>query len=370
MTSPWLTIIASLHHLLLATLALCCGITLQSWYMLMPCAPAFVVLGITIVTIMLSLLQQGRKKLYLLLPCAFICGCLRYQAQRDEHQAFYATHQGLRDAITGVITEKESLQHPFLKQRITLALNEKPSFSVHIFSPRRIHATVGDTVQFNDVTFKKSSNQGYDDYLTKEGVIASLFLKGRASYQVIRRDVGSWARALHKQRNRILWSLRKKIPEGTFALFAAIFFGYKHATKISLADYKNLFKNWGILHYLARSGLHVVIVILLLQFLARFIPCSLTIKQIVMSFFIIIYWFLSWPSTSFMRALISFFLLSWCIIARWQSSFLHLLTLTCFFTLISNPLLLFFLDFQLSYGMTYALAFMTFSRTTESPNKH
>lgn len=311
-------------------------------------------------------MRQGRTKLWLLLPITFLCGALRYQAQQTNHDLFYAKYHGYHEKIIGTVTEKEKIQHPYLRQRITLSLKNEPETLLYVFTPQRIAVAPGDTLQINHIVISKNTQPEYEQYLTKEGVALSVFLKGEASYKVLALGENSWSKKLSTQRNRIMWSLRKKLSKGTFALFAAIFFGYKHATKEDLSDYKNLFKNWGLLHYLARSGLHVVIIMWLLQVFARMIPCAFTLKQIFMTLFIFVYWLLSWPSTSFMRALMTFFLYSWCVVVRWRSTFLHLLTLSCFFTLLLNPLQLFFLDFQLSYGMTYALAFMTFSRSTKS----
>ena len=369
MISPLRTIIASLHHLFFATIALCCGIVVQAWYAplsTMPNASPLVITIFTLAVIIGSIIRQGRALLWLLLPSAFLCGALRYQAQQTNHDLFSARYKGYHDKLIGIVTEKEKLQHPYLRQRITLSLKNNPETLLYVFTPQRIAVIPGDTLQINHIVISKNTQSEYEQYLTKEGISLSVFLKGEASYKVLALGTHSWNQKISYQRNRIVWALRKKLSKGTFALFSAIFFGYKHATKEDLADYKNLFKNWGLLHYLARSGLHVVIIIWLLQVFARMIPCAFTLKQVFMTLFITLYWLLSWPSTSFMRALITFFLYSWCVIVRWRSTFLHLLTLSCFFTLLLNPLQLFFLDFQLSYGMTYALAFMTFSRSTKS----
>lgn len=371
MISPLRTILASIHHLFFATIALCCGITLQAWYALLP-APRLATISpllITIFTLMVvlaSLTRQSRKKLWLLLPSAFLCGALQYQAQQANQDLFYNKYKGYHDTLIGTVTEKEKIQHPYLRQRITLSLITNPKMLLYVFTPQRIAVIPGDRLQLNHIVLQKNTHSEYNQYLTKEGIVFSVFLKNDSPYKVLALGQHSWAQRLSTQRARIIGSIRKKLSKETFALFAAIFLGYKHATKEDLVEYKNLFKNWGLLHYLARAGLHVVIIIWLLHVFARMIPCAFTIKQILMTLFIVIYWLLSWPSTPFMRALITFFLYSWCVIVRWRSTFLHILTLSCFFTLLLNPLQLFFLDFQLSYGVTYALAFMTFSHSTKS----
>jgi hypothetical protein len=51
----------------------------------------------------------------------------------------------------------------------------------------------------------------------------------------------------------------------TFALFSSLFLGNRTAIKQDLEEQKPLFKVWGISHFLARSGLHLLIFIMLLQ---------------------------------------------------------------------------------------------------------
>lgn len=366
MISSLRTFALSLHHLFFATIALSCGIAMQAYYKPLPTLSPSILTIFSLIVIFGSCIPQGRTVLWLLLPGAFLCGALRYQAQQDNHNFLYARYKGYHDKLIGIVMEKEKIEHPYLRQRITLSLDKDPKVLLSIFTPQKIDAIPGDTLEFNQVFLQKNANLDYDKYLTKEGIIFSLFLKNTQSYKVLALGKNSWSQRLSVQRNRIVSSLRKKLSKKTFTLFSALFLGYKQTSKEDLAEYKNLFKNWGLLHYLARAGLHVVIIIWLLQIFTRIIPCAFTLKQIFMTLFIILYWLLSWPSTSFIRALTTFFLFSWCVIARWQSTFLHILTISCFFTLLLNPIQLFFLDFQLSYGITYALAFMTLSRPTKS----
>ena len=366
MISTWRTITSSIHHLFFATFALGCGICLQAWYSPLPTVAPLLVMALSAIIITLSFVQKGRKILWILVPAAFLCGALRYQAQQAEANLLYDVHTGYHETLVGTVTEKEAIQHPYLRERITLSLNNSPETLLYVFTPQRIPVKQGDTLQLNQIVISPNTNSDYKTYLTREGITFSIFLKQNHPYKILNLNKGSLGQSIARERTRMLLSLRKKLSKKTFTLFTALFLGYKHTTKQDLTDYKNIFKNLGILHYLARSGLHLVIIIMLLQFLLRGIPCSFTIKQLFMTAFIIVYHLLSWSSISFMRALVTFFLFSWCVVARWQSNFLHLLTITCFFTLIFNPLQLFALDFQLSYGMTYALAFMSFSPKPKS----
>jgi len=360
------TIACSIHHLFFITVALCSGIVMQAWYAPLPVISPLLITIFTLIITIGSLIRQGRMLLWLLLPGAFIVGALRYQMQQTEYKFFQNLFQGYHERLIGTVTEKENLQHPYLRQRITLSLISHPKILLYIFTPQKIAVIPGDTLQINHLIISKNTQHEYHDYLTKEGITFSVFLKKENSYKILALGKKTLSQRLSIQRNRILWSIKKKLSKETFTLFAAIFLGYKHATKEDLVDYKNLFKNWGLLHYLARAGLHVVIIIWLLQLCTRCIPCAFSLKQILMVLFVLLYWLSSWPSIPFIRAISTFFLYSFCVMVRWRSSFLHLLTLSCFCTLLLNPLQLFFLDFQLSYGVTYALAFIAFSPPAKS----
>jgi competence protein ComEC len=139
-------------------------------------------------------------------------------------------------------------------------------------------------------------------------------------------------------------------------LFSTIFLGNKDGVKKRLNNEKIFFKLWGISHYLARSGLHLVVFLALLELLLRLIPITFVLKQIISLCIAMIYFLLSWSSLSFMRAFLTFIMYKICLLLGLSSNFLHLVILTCFITLLYNPAHLFFLDFQLSFGLTFALA--------------
>ena len=67
----------------------------------------------------------------------------------------------------------------------------------------------------------------------------------------------------------------------------------------------------------------------------------------------ILYFILSWPSISFIRAFLIFLFTKYCNLHRHPTHFMHILLLTCCIVLLINPLQLFFLDFQLSFFLTF-----------------
>ena len=115
---------------------------------------------------------------------------------------------------------------------------------------------------------------------------------------------------------------------------------------------------WGIVHYLARSGIHVVLTVSCWELVMRFIPLHFFIKQLILILLILVLHLFTWPSISFMRAVTTFLLSKGCTLSSLAFQPIHILSLTTFFTLVAYPLYLFSLDFQLSFGLTFVLAWL------------
>ncbi len=131
----------------------------------------------------------------------------------------------------------------------------------------------------------------------------------------------------------------------------ALFCGKKIKCEAT-AQAKRLFQYWGISHHLARSGLHLILLIGLLTLLFSCIPCSARRKQIVIIGMLFVYYSMTYSSIAFMRAFGMYVLYFICKQMSLPSKPIHTLLTTALFILITNPHHLFFLDFQLSFIAT------------------
>ena len=150
--------------------------------------------------------------------------------------------------------------------------------------------------------------------------------------------------------------LKFKLAPTTFNLLATVFLGHKRAgTPSETQQIRDQFQVWGLAHFLARAGLHMIIIALLIKLLllALQVPARLTSPAIMV--IALLYHQLSWPSVSFLRALYMVILYESCKLFNLQIDGLHLLNLIFISALIMNPAQIFFLDFQLSFALTYAL---------------
>ena len=122
---------------------------------------------------------------------------------------------------------------------------------------------------------------------------------------------------------------------------------------------RKIFNEWGISHYLARSGLHMILFILIWTMVLQFLPVHISVKRVAIAALCIIYSILTWPSISFCRSFFVFLLCQVGMIVNFQVNFLHLLTTTCLLILLFNPIQLFFLDFQLTFSLSFALVWLS-----------
>jgi ComEC/Rec2-related protein len=236
------------------------------------------------------------------------------------------------------------------------------SYRVQIYTKKKLPADIGDMIEIQDIALKKPNNHSFYSYLMKEGIAATAF-KDRVNIIILSHDSFSLSRCLFNMRESILKTFQQSLNKQTFSLFAAIFLGERELIKRNKESLEGSFKKWGIVHYLARSGLHLVLIVSLCEFLLRCIPIAFMLKQIILLLAVMIYFFLTWPSISFIRALLIFLMYTYYLLFRTPNHFLHMLLLCCSILLVINPLYILFLDFQLSFGLTFALAWLNLFRT-------
>lgn len=270
-------------------------------------------------------------------------------------------------SITGTISAINPTAHNRYNQCITMDIYHPvvlDSMKVHLYTKKNDGIDIGDTITIHDIYLKKPKKPSYQQYLRKEGILTSIFLE-KINFTPIHRPHTSIKKRVYHYQQTILCALHKKCSYKTFSLFSALFLGEKTYGKCYLKTVSNQFKEWGIVHFLARSGLHLVIFILLWELFLALIPILFIYKQCALLSITFIYFFLSWPSISFLRAFIIFIIYKWCALNYKPVHFLHTLIQTCCIVLILNPLQLFFLDFQLTFTLTGALALLSLQTRTQ-----
>ena len=139
------------------------------------------------------------------------------------------------------------------------------------------------------------------------------------------------------------------------ALIAGLLFGQK----LSLSDNINsAYTNAGVMHVLAVSGMHIVIIFGFLNFiLKRFTSNKLIIYTIIV-FFLIVFAFLSGLSASVVRAVLMSCIFMIADVLNRKHFTTHSMVLSMLFLLVISPLFLFDIGFQLSYLAVFSIVFI------------
>ncbi len=208
----------------------------------------------------------------------------------------------------------------------------------------------GDVVTVSDIKLEQPLVGGnYERYFIKEGFWATARC---ATYT-----------PLFVQKNncclktKILIRIQQHLPDHLTCLFDPLFLGKKEKNLQNLEiQHKSAY--WGIAHHMARSGLHLSILLSLILLLLHYTYMPYFLRYLLCISMLLGYTIISQSSISFLRALCMILLHLFGKLCKQTPSGLHTLTITTLITLFFNPLHLFFLDFQLSFGITYIILWL------------
>lgn len=302
--------------------------------------------------------------------CSFftLLGAYLHHKELYDYDSFYTFTHDTAVTINGIVIDKNTvIMHHKQSTAVTIAINiisnktstYKSNKIIIVHIPKKNdNITVGDTITLFDIRCKKPTNQSFRLYQIKEQIAATIF-ENNLCYTINNHPAWSLRRLLWNQKKRLLDGISTKLSPQGFQFFTSLFLGNRMCVKNSLETTNEQFKIWGISHFLARSGLHLALFILIWQAIFCFIPLPLFYKQIIITLLSSIYFILTWTSAPFTRSFAQFILHKWCFFTKTPFHLLHYLTIVTFCFLLYCPLYLFFLDFQLSFALTYALAWLS-----------
>jgi len=327
--------------------------TLQSLTLFVGCSAIFAIIAFFV----------APKKFLFPLFFAVTLGCLgalRYLQKNQNYNTIMQAVTHRQIAITGTIDTIQKSPH---KQTVTIKLIGAKSLTEQIPCQGALiqldcfHTadfTAGDSIQIPCLYLETVASKKYSSWFWQKNIVGTGIIQPHHALDITKKE--GLAAALEQKKLALVTSLQHKLSPQTFSLVGSIFFGYPMEKSAATKTLRQKFSWWGISHYLARSGLHLVLFVLLLQLFLSFLPLPLLVKQSLSLATILLYAALSWTSTSFLRALIMVCCYFFCSLSTLQQHTLHIIALTCFAMLLYNPFYLFALDFQLSMGLTCALA--------------
>jgi competence protein ComEC len=320
-------------------------------------------------------LAESKKALKILIVscCSFVGGSSWTTYKLTKHRAFLDLVANRCVTLEGTVVDRQDHHNGKYQQILTVAvdslrrssqnfaINREHSVKLYIKSP--IPVDIGDALAYEKLFCSSSSpsDPKRNRYLIREG-LSALFFVNHSSYTLLERKKLPfenvklyWARARYHLINR----LRAKLEPATYSLFTSLFLGSPTESPSEIDLMRQDFTVWGIAHYLARSGLHVAVMLTAWSYLLRYVPFGLALRHLALLGVLLIFTLLSWTSVSFARAVLTYSVARIALILNVQAHPLHILALTCFLTLGHNPFHLFFLNFQLSFGLAWALAWIS-----------
>ncbi len=232
--------------------------------------------------------------------------------------------------------------------------NTDPSLRIHIFTSEKPTFQPADYIYIKNIRFNESPANAYRNYLLKEGIYATAYVKKiNFEYQKTTAQIPI-KNFLYRLENRIF----TKLTDRAQMLFSSLFLGaktYTHAADITIKKY---FNAWGINHFLARSGLHVSLIMITIVGFLRIFPVSIYVLYGATALLVLLYTLLSYTSVSFFRAIIATYALLWKQTNKVPIDSLHILMITTIFFLLYNPFYVLFLDFQLTFLLTFGLCLL------------
>lgn len=267
--------------------------------------------------------------------------------------------------ITGKLVDYEKKPENFFKHKLTVQVElfssqtEKLAVSknIYIYTQKFPAVYVGEKIILENLRFNFPANKHFEQFLIKNNVAATVFIP-TLNFKKIASPKNNLVTFLKKYKCNLLKKINLKMNSATKTMFNSIFLGKKTHNKTQFTALRDNFQAWGIIHYLARSGLHLVIIGAIWQFFCNALRLSFISSNIIILLLMLIFYLLSWQALPFIRALIMIVCYRICRFYQLQIHVLHILNLSCIIILLSNPIALFFLDFQLSFVLTYGLVFL------------
>ena len=195
----------------------------------------------------------------------------------------------------------------------------------------------------------------YRSFLKKKGIHRQILLKKEEYIHLGqgKRTLKGYAYQFRSKINNELENFNFSPNE--LSIISAIILGQRNDISNDLFE---SYKNAGAIHILAVSGLHIGIILLLLNFLLSPLERIKNGKTIKLIFIIILLWiyaFIAGMSASVIRAVTMFTAIAIGWLSEHPSNIKNSLIVSFFFLLLIHPLFLFDVGFQLSYTAVFSI---------------
>ena len=248
--------------------------------------------------------------------------------------------------------EVRSLDKAFVKGELELIFDKK-SYPVRL----EVDQEIVTWNEVNRVALPKNPYQfNYSQYLKRMGIQHQMRFRDLGIY--LKPEQSKTLRGIAAGFRDIVNSklLETNIRTEQLAIIKALLLGQRH--EIEAEVYDN-YKKAGAVHILAVSGLHIGVILLLLQFLLKPIEILPMGRTISLCLVVVLLWafaFIAGLSASVIRAVTMFSFLAYALYLNRPTNSFNIMALSMFFLLlVFSPTLLFQVGFQMSYAAVFSI---------------
>ncbi|NDV16914.1 DUF4131 domain-containing protein [Muricauda sp. TY007] len=198
----------------------------------------------------------------------------------------------------------------------------------------------------------------YKNYLAKQGIQHQIRTKYTAIVKKEHAPKTLFGVASNFREHIISTLEEKNFGADELGVIQALLLGKRD--DISESTYNN-YKKAGAVHILAVSGLHVGIILFLLEFILvplERLPKGKTIKLILVVLLLWSYAFIAGLSPSIVRAVTMFSFVAYALYLNRPTNSFNIIALSMLFILLAKPLFLFQAGFQMSYAAVFAIVWI------------
>ncbi|MFW6390003.1 MAG: ComEC/Rec2 family competence protein, partial [Halanaerobiales bacterium] len=310
-----------------------------------------------VIILLLSLLYLctiRNQKLFLVFTIIFVIGYLIMYIQEIKYNSNYSTayYNGQKEIVQGIVEEKlEFLNGNKIYLRPYSIGKNRVKYGLIQLDKRYLSEKIynGDIIKIKlDLREpeKQQNPGGFSQYLylKKKGIYSIGYVKSDIKKKDHLDNI--FIDNLIMIKKRFIKELNKTMDEPYNQIAVSLLLGERD--EVPDCWYKN-FTNSGINHLLAISGLHVGFIVLVLMKILNYLHLPAAIKNIIITFFIIIYIFITGFRPSVFRAGLLAAAVIWAPYFSRNTDILNILGFTAILNLFINPYQLFMVGFQLTY---------------------
>lgn len=316
-----------------------------------------------LITITAAFLFNKDKKAFLtaFLILFFFFGAFWSNYHLEKGEELYK-YKGSEQNIAGMVSERKSYEFGDIYRLTNLVIGNREAggdISVLIYGSN-LNFNYGDVISFSSELSKPGVNRNPGElnlrsYLRNNGIFLQTAV-GEEEVEWIKRTGNPFLKYIHDWRDNLETVIDNNLKEREAAVFKGILLGEQRY--LTESD-RELFIDYGIMHLLAVSGLHVGFVVIFLLALTRRLQLKSSFELAVLFLGLFLYCALTGFAPPVMRAsLMAVIYLTGSHLNKEHKPEISI-SIAAFILLLLNPLQLFTVSFQMTFAATLGIIYLT-----------